>query len=212
MWEGLTVICETKRNETVICKTVICETVTTLVMLHHTLSRVPRIPLKALCCNRFAKYHFANYHFVSFRFVSQITVSLWEANLTSLNLWWTFFIVLLKWICRLYLFLHHDSVKSFSKVTVLPGPAVDSRKIMFHILTKHAKGAAFWSHEVSLEATTCWRWFHQIKLLSSHACSLKLVSSDSELDKSLSKYSSTFPPGIFWVGMCCPGLQIGTPF
>ena len=107
---------------------------------------------------------------------------------------WTFFIVLLKWICRLYLFLHHDSVKSFSKVTVLPGPAVDSRKITLSILTEHAKSAAFWSHEVSLEATTCWRWFHQIKLFSSHACSLKLVSSDSELDKSLSKYSSTFPP------------------
>ena len=130
---------------------------------------------------------------------------MWETNLPSLNLcvnnfnrqsWWTFFIVLLKWICRLYLFyfLHHDSVKSFSKVTVLPGPAVDSRKITLSILTEHAKSAAFWSHEVSLDATTCWHWFHQMKLFSSHACSLKLVSSDSELDKSLSKYSSTFPP------------------
>ena len=128
---------------------------------------------------------------------------MWEANLTSLNLcvnnfyrqsWWTFFIVLLEWICRLSLFSHHDSVKNFSKVTVLPGPAVDSRKITFSILTEHAKSAAFWSHEVSLEATMCWHWFHQIKLFSSHACSLKLVSSDSELDKSLSIYSSTFPP------------------
>ena len=64
------VLCETKRNETVLCEMVLCETVLweTVTqapmrlnfsrwrpnpenlqprMLHHTLSRVPRIPLKA---------------------------------------------------------------------------------------------------------------------------------------------------------------------
>ena len=45
-----------------------------------------------------------------------------------------------------------------------------------------SKRQAFW-----------WWWFHQIKLFLLHTCSLKLVSSDSESDNSLSKYSSNFP-------------------
>ena len=129
--------------------------------------------------------------------------------------WWTFFIVLLKWICRLYLLLHHDFVKSFSKVTVLPRPAVDSRKITLSSLTEQAKNGAFWSQDVSLEAT-CWRWFHQMKLFSSHTCGLKLVLSDSELDKSLSKYSSNFLPkyGRFsHLGRCnCKQLNAASRF
>jgi len=47
---------------------------------------------------------------------------------------------------------------------------------------------------VSKRQAFCWRWFHLMKLFLSHTCSLKLVSSDSESDNSLSKHSSNFLP------------------
>ena len=68
-----------------------------------------------------------------------------DTNLTGLNRrvnnftrqsWRTFFVVFLKWICRLYLFSHNDFVKSFSKVTVLPSCGYAS-------LPEHAKSGAF---------------------------------------------------------------------
>ena len=65
---------------------------------------------------------------------------------------------------------------------------------MFSSLAEYAKAVPSEVMKLVSKRQHVGAGFTRLKLFSLHTCSLKLVLSDSELDKSLSKYSSNLPP------------------